>query len=167
MYSLTARVADPRSGKPNRKIYPTAQCDQVVGLRQFARHIQSHGSPFTRDIIIGVLSAAADCLREQLVAGNRVDLGDLGSFYLTLRSDGVERAEDFNPQAHVRKVGVRWDPSSLFDNLKDDPGLKWEFTLTRKDMAQAKRLAKEEVLLSAGITPPDASSDTQPPLLDE
>lgn len=131
MYSLTARVADPRSGKPNRKIYPTAQCDQVVGLRQFARHIQSHGSP------------------------------------LTLRSDGVERAEDFNPQAHVRKVGVRWDPSSLFDNLKDDPGLKWEFTLTRKDMAQAKRLAKEEVLLSAGITPPDASSGTQPPLLDE
>lgn len=104
---------------------------------------------------MGVLTAAVDCLREQLILGNKVDFGDLGSFYVALRSEGVEKAEDFNPHAHIKSVDPHWEPSVYFGNLKDDPALKWEYTLTRKEMAEAKKEAKKEATDSVvpGTTP--------------
>lgn len=143
-YSLSARGNALKPGQP-KKIYASAQYRELIDLPALARHIQEHGSPFTRDVIQGVLSAAVDCLREQLVAGNKVDFGDLGSFYVTLRSEGVDRAEDFNPQLHVKRVEANWAPSAYFANLKDDPALKWEYTITRKEMTEAKKQAREEL----------------------
>lgn len=149
-YSLSAAPVAPH--EKEKKIYAHAQYDELVDVQQLARHIQEHGSPFTRDVIVGVLSAAVDCLREQLIMGNKVDFGDLGSFYVTLRGEGVDKAEDFNPRLHIRRVEPRWEPSVYFANLKDDPGIKWEYTLTRKEMADAKKQAKEEATESAGGT---------------
>lgn len=143
-YSLSARH-NPENPALPKKIYANAQYNELIDLPALARHIQEHGSPFTRDVIQGVLSAAVDCLREQLVAGNKVDFGDLGSFYVSLRSEGVAKAEEFNPRTHVKSVDVKWSPSVYFENLKDDPDLKWEFAITHKEMAQAKKLSKEEV----------------------
>lgn len=143
-YSLSVR-SNPMNPDLPKKIYANAQYNELIDLPALARHIQEHGSPFTRDVIQGVLSAAVDCLREQLVAGNKVDFGDLGSFYVSLRSEGVSKTEDFNPRTHIKSVDVKWSPSVYFENLKDDPDLKWEFAITHKEMAQAKKLSKEEV----------------------
>ena len=106
--------------------------------------MQEHGSPFTRDIIVGVISATVDCLREQLLKGNKVDLGDLGSFHLLLHSDGVDKAEYFDPRLHVSDIETVWEPSLYFRNLKDDPTIRWEYALTRKEMAQAMKQARQE-----------------------
>lgn len=142
-YSLSA-AKNPLNPELPKKIYARAQYNELVDLPALARHIQEHGSPFTRDVIQGVLSAAVDCLREQLVSGNKVDFGDLGSFYVSLSSEGVAKAEDFNPRTHVKSVNVNWSPSVYFENLKDDPDLKWEFVITRKEMDEARKLSKEE-----------------------
>lgn len=149
-YSLSA--GDVRPGKPElgKRIYARAQYNEIIDLPALARHIQEHGSPFTRDVIQGVLSAAVDCMREQLVAGNKVDFGDLGSFFVTLHGDSVDKAEDFNPYIHIKRVEAKWTPSVYFDNLKDDPALKWEYTITRNEMAEAKKKAKQEVTDSIG-----------------
>ena len=136
-----------------------AQYSELMELKEFARHIQAHGSPFTRDVITGVLTAAVDCLREQLVAGKKVNFGDMGSFHLTLRSDGVDKAEDFDPSVHVKNIYVHWDRSKFFADLKGDPDLKWEYTLTRKEMAEAKKEAKKEATEAAGSASGDNSGN--------
>ena len=142
-YSLSARPSNPSEKNSKRLIYPIAQYDELVDLGELAQHIHDHGSPFTRDVIQGVLLSTVDCIREQLRAGNKVNFGDLGSFYIALRSDGVEHAEDFNPEVHVKSIEINWSPSKLFQNLKELGGLKWEFTPTHKQMAEFRKESKE------------------------
>ena len=148
-YSLSAHPVDPSDEEKGKRVYANAQYGELVDLPTFARHIQEHGSPFTRDVIVGVLMAAVDCLHEQLLAGNKVNFGELGSFYVTLRGKGAERAEDFDPNVHVSSVDVNWDRSKFFDNLKNDKNLEWMFVPTRKELAEAKRATKEEA--NAGV----------------
>ena len=149
-YSLAAHATNPSENEIEKKVYPYAQYSELVEMNEFARHIQAHGSPFTRDVIIGVLTAAVDCLREQLVAGKKVNFGDLGAFYVSLRSEGVEKAEDFDPSVHVKHIYVHWERSKYFADLKGDPDLKWEYTLTHKEMAAARKQAKAEATEAAG-----------------
>lgn len=149
-YSLAAHSVNPSEKDSSRKVFPYAQYNELMDLNDFARHIQAHGSPFTRDVIIGVLTAAVDCLREQLVAGKKVNFGDLGSFYISLRAEGVEEAEDFDPNVHVKSIYVHWERSKFFADLKGDPGIKWEYTLTHKAMAEAKKQAKADATEAAG-----------------
>lgn len=149
-YSLSARPVNPGDAESAKKVYPMAQYNELVGLNDFARHIQAHGSPFTRDVIVGVLTAAVDCLREQLIAGKKVNFGEMGAFYLTLRSDGVEEAELFNPSLDVKHIYVHWERSKFFADLKGDKDIKWEYTLTHKDMADAKKEAKHNATEAAG-----------------
>ncbi|MBQ8050818.1 MAG: DNA-binding protein [Bacteroidaceae bacterium] len=149
-YSLSARPTNPSDKNAEKRVYPMAQYSELVDLNEFARHIQAHGSPFTRDVITGVLTAAVDCLREQLVAGKKVNFGEMGAFYLTLRSDGVEDATTFDPSVHVKNIYVHWERSKFFADLKGDKDLKWEYTLTRKEMAEAKKESKQEATEAAG-----------------
>lgn len=165
-YSLAAGLAVPGDSKSGKKIYPHAQYDEVIELSQLARHIQEHGSPFTRDVIIGVLTAAVDCTREQLVAGNKVSFGDLGAFSTSLRSEGVDRAEDFDPHRDIKSIEVNWMPSDLFKDLKNDSKVKYEFVPTRKEMSEAKKLSKAEAdeSLTSGTGGSDPDSPVTPPL---
>jgi len=149
-YSLSARPTNPSDKHSEKKVYPMAQYAELVDMNEFARHIQAHGSPFTRDVIVGVLTAAVDCLREQLVAGKKVNFGEMGAFYLTLKSEGVEKAEDFNPSYDVKHIYVHWERSKFFADLKGDKDIKWEYTLTHKDMAEAKKDAKHDATEAAG-----------------
>ena len=142
-YSLSAHSSVPSDPDARWLVYPRVQYSELMDLDEFARHIQEHGSPFRRDVITGVLTAAVDCLLEQLVAGKKVNFGDLGAFHLALRSDGAPSAEEFNPETHVKQIDVRWEQSELFKNLKNHPGISWQYVLSRRTAAAAKRKAKE------------------------
>lgn len=155
-YSLGVHSTNPSDKNSEKKVYPAAQYAELIEMDQFARHIQAHGSPFTRDVIIGVMTAAVDCLREQLVAGNKVNFGDMGSFYISLKSEGVDDADAFDPNVHVKNIYVHWERSKFFADLKGDPDLKWEYTLTHKAMAEAKKQQKQEVNEAAGTASPSS-----------
>lgn len=146
MYSLSAYPADPQDKSKGKKIYARSQYDQIVTLDVLAGHIQEHGSPFTHDVITGVISAMVDCLYEQLVAGNRVDLGNFGTLQAAIRSEGVASPEDFRPATHVKSIEVNWTPSKKFRDLKNAPGIEYQFALTRREMAAAKKQAKADLL---------------------
>lgn len=68
---------------------------------------------------MGVITAMVDCLREQLLQGNKVQLGELGSFYVRLSSKGVDKAEDFNASNNITSVTVRWDRGRNFGDLPE------------------------------------------------
>ena len=91
-----------------------------MNLNQFAKHIATHGSVYRRADIAAVLTMAVDCLREMLLNGTKVQLGDLGNFYVTFSSEGALTANEFNPDIHIKKVNVNWERGIDFLNLKED-----------------------------------------------
>ncbi len=83
---------------------------ETLSTEEFAKHISSHGSPFDRATILGVLMSACDCLVELVKDSKRVRLGDLGTFYLSPKTAGSETEEDFTAD-NVLKVRLRFRPN--------------------------------------------------------
>ena len=133
--------------------FATAQYTEVMTIEKFARHIADHGTTYSRADIMAILYMAVDCMREQLLEGKKIRLGELGDFSLSLSSKGAETAEKFSSQ-NIQRVTVCWEPGSEFRNLLADA----EFNLVATRSAQAAVLkaikeGKTNVDLSAPVTP--------------
>ena len=134
-YSVAPKP-NPRDREAAPKYYAMAQCRGNVNLNQFAKHIATHGCVYKRADIAAVLTMAVDCLKEMLLNGFKVELGDMGAFYLSLSSKGAETAKDFNPIIHVKSVNVNWERGIGFLNLKKEA----EFNLVTSRAVQAATL---------------------------
>ena len=118
-YSVAARRNPMEKGTPP-KYYACAQTNKVVSLEEFARHIATHGCVYKRADIAAVLTMAVDCLREMLLNGYKIELGDMGSFYVSFSSEGTVTAKDFNPIHNIKAVNVNWERGVGFLNLKEE-----------------------------------------------
>ena len=136
-YSLGLRKTNPSDKDSEKKVYAYAQFHEVLDIDQMADHIQEHGSPFTADIIVGMARKLMGCVREQLLLGNKVKLGRLGSFYTTIIGEGVDDAEKFNPAEHIKDIRVHWEPGKDFLSLIDSATFR--YMATRRQQTQAKK----------------------------
>ena len=133
-YSIAIKGTKPGTKKAQiteTKAYGEAQTDEILSLDEFCKHIAEHHSPFSKGTIKGVLSDAVGCLREQLLAGNKVKLGDLGDFHVELATKGAKTTEEFNT-SYIENVNVRWTPGKDFKNLRSEA----EFQLVPNRKAQ-------------------------------
>ena len=112
--------------------YAIAQYADVMTIEKFAKHIATHGCVYSRADISAILYMAVDCMREQLLEGKKIRLGDLGDFSVSLASKGAESADKFSAQ-NITGVNVVWDCGSEFKNLLNDA----EFNLVASRSAQA------------------------------
>ena len=133
--------------------FAISQYTDVMTIEKFAKHITSHGSVYSRADISAILYMAVDCMREMLLEGKKIRLGDLGDFSLLLSSKGAETADKFTAQ-NITQVKVQWEPGKEFKNLLDDA----EFNLVASRSAQAAVLkaikdGKSTVDLNAPIDP--------------
>lgn len=110
--------------------YASPQVSQNVSMGQFCRHISEHNSKYNRADIAAVLTQAVDCLREMLLDGKKVVLGDLGAFQIGLNSRGALTSDVFNPTIHIKRVKVNWTPGDDFKNLMDDA--QWNLVANRR-----------------------------------
>ena len=55
-----------------------------------------------------------------MLNGVKVQLGDLGNFYVSFSSEGAMTAKEFNPLIHIKSVNVNWERGIAFENLKED-----------------------------------------------
>ena len=159
-YSLGLRKTNPSDKDSEKKVYPYPQVREVLTLQKLAKHIAEHGSPYTRDVVVGVVTATVDCIREQLLGGNKVQLGEMGSFYVTFSSEGIDDADKFNPQDHIKSVNVRWDRGRNFAEMKQDA--EFNYVASRKQQAQAKKdekAAPNEETKPAGGSSGDEGGD--------
>ena len=133
--------------------FAISQYTDVMTIEKFAKHITSHGSVYSRADISAILYMAVDCMREMLLEGKKIRLGDLGDFSVLLGSKGAESADKFTAQ-NITQVKVLWEPGKEFKNLLDDA----EFNLVASRSAQAAVLkaikeGKTNVDLNAPIDP--------------
>ena len=103
--------------------------------------------------LAAILYLTVDCMREQLLEGKKIRLGDLGDFSVSLSSKGVEDPNAFNAQ-NITGVKVIWEPGAEFKSLRDDA----EFNLVASRDAQAAvikaiKQGKENVDISKPASP--------------
>ena len=89
--------------------FAVSQYTDIMTIEKFAKHITSHGSVYSRADISAILYMAVDCMREMLLEGKKVRLGDLGDFSVLLTSKGAEDADKFTAQ-NITDVKVQWKP---------------------------------------------------------
>ena len=122
-----------------QKTFAVAQYSEVMTIEKFAKHISSHGCVYSRADISAILYMAVDCMREQLLEGKKIRLGDLGDFAVSLSSKGAADASTFTAQ-NITDVKVFWEPGAQFKNLITDA----EFNLVASRAAQVATLKAEK-----------------------
>ncbi len=132
-YSIVMRRKNVADKESEKLAYATAQYNSVMTLDKFAAHIASHGSVYSRADIAAVLTLAVDCLHEQLLAGQKIELGDLGAFCISLNCKGADSADEFNPEVHIKRVKARWEMGNKFLDLTKEA----EFNLVANRATQA------------------------------
>ncbi len=148
-YSLVLRNSIP--GEPSeKKVYAMAQSESKMSLREFSKHIADHGSVYDRSTVEGVLTKAVECMREQLLLGRIVELGDLGCFSISLSSNPAPNATEFTAK-NIKAVRARWSPGMDFRNLLEDA--EFQFVTSRKAQAAARLEQKATLDAESGYVP--------------
>ena len=143
-YAIAVMGTKPGTKKENiqeTKAYGTAQVREVLNLEKFCKHMADHHSPFTKGTIKAVLEDAVHCIREQILAGNKVVLGDFGGFYAELSTEGAATCDDFTA-ANIKAVNVRWVPGELLKNLREEA--QFNLVATRVEQANALKEIKNQ-----------------------
>lgn len=131
--------------------FAIAQYAEVMNIEKFAKHISNHGCVYSRADIAAILYIAVDEMKEQLLDGKKIRLGDLGDFSIALTSKGAETADKFT-SANITGVNVVWEPGTEFKNLLPEA----EFNLVASRSAQAALLKA----IKAGETSVDLNAPT-------
>ena len=78
----------------------------TLSLYDMAEHIMKHGSVYTEDVVIGVITKLKTCMQEMLADGYKVKLDGIGTLYPVLTSKGAEDAKDFSASENITRLGV-------------------------------------------------------------
>ena len=76
--------------------YATVVTDREMSFEEFVDHISSHNSPYSRGTVHGVMMDMLDCMKELILDGKSVRLGDLGLFSIGMSSRGEVSRDKVN-----------------------------------------------------------------------
>ena len=137
------------SEEGTEKAYAKPQVREVWDFDKFVQHIAAHNGVFSRGTVKGVIADMCECLVEQLLNGNKVYLGELGTFSISLSSEGANSMKEFTAK-NIKTVNILFNPGPDFENLID----RAEFNVVASRAAQTATLKAEK----AGETTVDLSA---------
>ena len=111
---------------------------------ELCKHMAEHNSVYGEDVCLGVANKLQanklqSCLLEQLLEGKKVQFGDLGTFYLSVKGTGVDNEEDYNIGVCINGLFLRFAPNRQDVNDLSSKTLKKKATLVNvKDLIESK-----------------------------
>ena len=117
------------------KWYGRVVATKTMSYQELCKHMSEHNSVYGEDVCLGVANKLQNCILEQLLEGKKIQLGDLGAFGISLKSEGAETAEAFTAH-NIKAVNVTWDRGPLFEDLITDA----EFRVVASRKAQAEAI---------------------------
>ena len=132
-------MRNPLKPEQPEKAYAKAQVNEIWTIDRFARHIAEHNGVYSRGTVKGVLSDSCECLVEQLLCGNKIMFGELGTFSLSLSSIGAASLKEFSAK-NIKAVNILFYPGEDFENLID----RAEFNPVASRAAQNATLKAEK-----------------------
>ena len=125
----------------------------TLKLTDMAEHIMKHGSVYTEDVVIGVITKLKNCMQEMLADGYKVKLDGIGTLYPVLSSQGVVDAKDFSASENVTRLGVAFLADQSKKSAYKASAMKSETTLSTQLYAE----------LAPSLTPEGSGSLTPDP----
>ena len=140
-YSLFM-MRNPLKPELPEKAYAKNQVSEIWTLEKFAKHIADHNGVYSRGTVKGVISDMCECLVEQLLNGVKIQMGELGTFSISISSEGADSIEKFTSK-NIKAVNILFAPGVDFENLIG----RAEFNLVPSRVAQAATLKAEKMML--------------------
>ena len=131
--------SNPTNPEEPEKAYARVQINEVISTQKFINHISEHNGVFSKGTVKGVTTDLVNCLREMLVAGNKVEIEGLGTFGISLTSEGAESLDKFT-SVNIKAVNVVYTPSEDLQDLIQDA----TFTQVSSRRVQAAALKAEK-----------------------
>ena len=120
---------------------------ETMNTKALSRHIMEHGSPYTEDVVLGMLTKAESCIIEMLLQSKKVKLDGLGTLYLMAenKKGGETTIDDFNPKTSFKGLHIRFLPDSTTeDNLTSREMLSKAQFIFVDDLVREKAIHREK-----------------------
>jgi predicted histone-like DNA-binding protein len=109
---------NPRDTNAPQKFYPVARSSGYVNLKQISGRIAEMSTVNTGDVL-AVLDLLIQVMKSELSRGNTCKLGDFGSFFVKLHTEGSESVQEVNA-SNVKQARLRFRPGAdLNDTLRN------------------------------------------------
>ena len=159
-------LSNPMSPDDPAKAYATNQMREQWNLEKFSKHIADHNGVYSRGTVKGVISDMCECLVEQLLNGNKIKLGELGDFFISLKSEGAASVKEFTAD-NIKAVNIVFTPGKDFENIVGSA--EFNLVTSRKVQAAALKAVKAgastldlDALKSAASSASGSDDDTDP-----
>jgi predicted histone-like DNA-binding protein len=117
----------------------------TMSYGDLCRHMSEHNSVYGKDVCLGVADKLQSCILEQLLEGKKVQFGELGTFYLAVKSTGANSEDDFSVATNIKGLYLRFAPSRTDVNNLSSKMLKQKATfMNAKDLLEPKAKKKED-----------------------
>ena len=132
-------MKNPANPEAPEKAYAKNQVSEIWTLEKFAKHIADHNGVYSRGTVKGVISDMCECLAAQLLNGNKIQLGELGTFGISISSMGADSLDKFTSK-NIKAVNILFAPGVDFESRIGGA----EFNRVASRSAQAATLKAEK-----------------------
>ena len=116
-YKMVTRI-NPQNKSEQPKWYAKAVQDRTIDFEGLVTHMSEHNSPYSRGVIHGVLTDMLDCVKELVLDGKSVRLGDLGLFSVGLKTKGAKERNKWTVASHVQGVTLNVRNTKTWSNAE-------------------------------------------------
>ena len=116
-YKVVSRI-NPQNKSEQPKWYGKSVQDRTIDFEDLVTHMSEHNSPYSRGVIHGVLTDMLDCVKELVLDGKSVRLGDLGLFSVGLKTKGAKSRERWSVSTHVQGVTLNVRNTKTWSNAE-------------------------------------------------
>lgn len=149
-----------KDSKSYGKWYGRVASTKTMTYQQLCKHMSEHNSVYGEDVCLGVANKLQNCMLEQLLEGKKVQFGELGVFYLSVKSSGTDKEEDYNLGANINGLYLCFAPSRTdVNNLSSKMLKKKASFINVKDLLEASASKKTD---STDPSTPGGNSGSNP-----
>ena len=135
------------------KWYGRVVSTKTMSYAELCKHMSEHNSVYGEDVCLGVANKLQNCMLEQLLEGKKVQFGELGVFYLSVKSTGANKEEDFNLGVNINGLFLCFAPSRTdVNNLSSKMLKKKASFMNVKDLVESKAKTSSSQSGSNGST---------------
>jgi len=127
------------------KWYGRVVTTKTMSYQELCKHMSEHNSVYGEDVCLGVANKLQNCMLEQLLEGKKVQFGELGTFYLSVKSSGAGKEADFNIGSNIQGLYLCFAPSRTdVNNLSSKMLKKKASFMNVKDLVESKQKGTEQ-----------------------
>jgi len=153
-----------KDSKSYGKWYGRVVATKTMTYQELCKHMSEHNSVYGEDVCLGVANKLQNCLLEQLLEGKKVQFGEFGTFYLSVKSSGTEEEGDYNLGVNILGLYLCFAPSRTdINNLSSKMLKKKASFMNVKDLIESKSKKKDDSSSTDPEDPettPSGGSDT-------